>query len=266
MIPRQAGGSHVRPRRAIRNRGSWQSIGLQQWYPFVNGFTGAALERVSNTWSPAQTVNGPLPYVWGGEFGWARDFDSGRVDGIQCPDIAVTQGLTVSIWTTIESSTNNGHLYSRHPGWFLSKTGATNVRFAVHNGTTEVSVNFDTITNLADGRMHNLVATYDGVDIRTFVDGVFKNLSSQTGNIDTSGTTGLGYYRGSPVSGSFAWDGQIVEARMYDRALRSNEVSALADPRTRWDLYKAPMRRALDVAAAAAGGGGVKQLLTLGVG
>lgn len=249
MIVR-GGTSLVRPRVAVRNRGSWQSQGLQQWYAFTRMQGGAELEIISNTFSAPATVNGPVPYVFGKDVGLARDFDSGRVDGLAAPDVAVTQALSVVVWTTVETSTNNGHLYSRHPGWFLSKTGATNVRFAVNTGS-EVSVNFGTITALADGNMHCLVAVYNGATITTYVDGVQANQSAQTGNIDLSGATGVGYYRGSPASGSFAWDGQIADVRQYNRVLSAGEVAALFAPASRWALYRVPNRRALDAPAAA---------------
>lgn len=248
MIVR-GGTSLIRPRTAVRNKGSWQAQGLQQWYAFTRGVSGTQRELIGNT-SCASTVTGPLPYYYGRDVGTALDFDSGRVDGITCPDTTLTNQMSWVVWTTVESNSNNGHLFSKHPDWFLTKSG-TNVRMATTTGA-EVSVNFGTIAALADGNMHCLVAVYNGATITTYVDGVQANQSAQTGNITNTGSTRIGLYAGSPASGSFAWDGQVADVRLYNRALSAAEANALWQPSQRWALYRVPNRWSLDVPAGAA--------------
>ncbi|NQT51640.1 FAD-dependent oxidoreductase [bacterium] len=74
------------------------------------------------------------------------------------------------------------------------------------------------------GRWYHLVATYDGAQMRLFVDGAEDGASprEQTGAIDTSATP---LYIGSSASGA-RLDGVIDEVRIFSRALSPAEIQA----------------------------------------
>ncbi len=77
-------------------------------------------------------------------------------------------------------------------------------------------------TDFLDSRWHHVAATYDGT-LRLYVDGALNNSSAVTLNT----TTQMLYIGRAPVRMSEYFDGDIDDLRIYDRALRANEISAL---------------------------------------
>ncbi len=78
-------------------------------------------------------------------------------------------------------------------------------------------------TDLLDSRWHHVAATYDGSTVRLYVDGALNNSGAQSLNT----TTQMLYIGRAPVRMSEYFDGDIDDLRIYDRALRANEISAL---------------------------------------
>ena len=75
---------------------------------------------------------------------------------------------------------------------------------------------------------HHYTGTYDGANMKIYVDGVLSNTVAQTGAIDTS-NVGLifGSSRLASPCGTGVLTGSIDDVRIYNRALSANEVKQL---------------------------------------
>lgn len=81
-------------------------------------------------------------------------------------------------------------------------------------------------TAVADGAWHHVVAVYDGLELRIYVDGVLDAQTAATsgGGVDTQSALKLGHHFGEyPATAN----GQLDNVRIYDRALTDAEVGAL---------------------------------------
>jgi len=74
------------------------------------------------------------------------------------------------------------------------------------------------------GKWYHVVGTYDGTQIKIYVNGILDNIVNVTGSINTAGTLPLklGIY-GNNVSIPF--NGYIAYVRLYNRALTADEVA-----------------------------------------
>jgi beta-galactosidase len=98
------------------------------------------------------------------------------------------------------------------------------ITFTIRGGATDYSATFP-VDSSFNGVWHHLAGTYDGNDLKLYVDNVLENTTHHTGTIATNfnwlgiGTTaGVAQY----------YNGVIDEARIYNRALDPNEVAYLA--------------------------------------
>jgi Concanavalin A-like lectin/glucanases superfamily/Bacterial Ig-like domain/Bacterial Ig domain len=84
----------------------------------------------------------------------------------------------------------------------------------------------------AVGQWQYLTATYDGTNLRYYVDGVQVASKTFTGNIGDSNIWRIGAYQGTPFG---FFDGMIDEARVYNRALSGAEVTTDMNTRVATD-------------------------------
>ena len=80
-------------------------------------------------------------------------------------------------------------------------------------------------STISTGAWHHAVATYDGAEIRVFVDGTQRASRDETRTADES-TEPVVVGR-NVVAPTFAWDGLIDELRFFPRALTAFEIAAL---------------------------------------
>jgi hypothetical protein len=187
--------------------------------------TPAGSGGANNTPQPSEDV----PTSMGFADTRSLDFD-GTDDSVAIDDPSVTNVISISFWARTDDTATVGfkHIVSEHPGWFISGDGATpsNIRCGINTGS-ETSVTFDTATNIGTG-WHHYICVYNGSNVTTYLDGTQKNQTSKTGNIDTSGSAMIGSYAGS-INSTYSWDGKIDDVRIYNRALISSEITALAN-------------------------------------
>jgi len=160
--------------------------------------------------------------------GVALDFD-GDGDYVDCGSSTLfdlTNQITVAAWVKIRtvpgdwtSIVNKGLT-----AWRLETLYDTRrMHFAV---TDEHYVNSD--ANIPDGEWHHVCGTYDGANIRLYIDGGQDTASpaAYSGGVATNTRNLLiGRYSGSWLRRD--WDGLIDEVRIYDYALSQDEVLRL---------------------------------------
>lgn len=140
----------------------------------------------------------------------------------------VSNLLTVSCWVNFTTSQTDRGIVSSWQGggtesWRLGIfTGADRITFGCRVGAATFSVATTTAHN--DGLWHFVVGTYDGVNVRLWVDGNLIGTTAAAGVLDTpSATTLIGSY-GSPEL-NFA--GRVSDVRIYNVAKSKAEIGEM---------------------------------------
>lgn len=201
--------------------------GLIQWYPLNGDQEDYTPNRNNGTVygaTIATGIDGKLQY----DFDGTDDYiDIGNTDEIN--QITGTTNITVSSWVYYDSYTSPaGQQYSVitcKSGWvWLLENPSNTLRFRITAGGSDVNVQ-DTTTHSLNTWYH-VVGTYDGTNMKIYVNGVLKNTKQQTGTIGGSSTSGkIGTYTGS----TYNLDGKIQDVRIYNRQLTQQEVGIMYD-------------------------------------
>ncbi len=145
---------------------------------------------------------------------WAEVHDNASLD--------ITDAITLECWVYFDGSNGKGLLGRWSTGadnnYLLYNSTSSKGQFYIN--TTAVSlVNTSTLTA---GNWYHIVGTYDGSDMRIYLNGSEESNTSKTGSISTSADPiEIGrYYQNS----SFAYADQIAQPRIYNRALTAEEV------------------------------------------
>jgi len=130
--------------------------------------------------------------------------------------ISITGIVTLPTVATIQMFAGKNNVFS------LGTSNAGLPRFFLKAGGSAKSLNG--VTTYDDGAVHSLCATYDGANMRIFLDGKQDAVFAKTGAIATSAAAFmLGMYRTTIQQ----WTGKISDVRVYDRALSLHEVHQL---------------------------------------
>ncbi len=174
------------------------------------------------------TVVGNPTFVEG-TIGMAIDLNGD--DYVDCGSDAMfdlTDQITVSTWVNIRSIASEwaAVVAKGEYAWRISSSGGgTNYHFGINYWqTSNPSVDGD--TEVGTGEWHHVCGTYDGAEIRLYLDGaVDSSISNETGIGTNTANLLIGE---NPESTGRLWDGMIDEIMIYDRALSAGEVLFLA--------------------------------------
>jgi hypothetical protein len=180
--------------------------------------------------------------TWTGScrFGSCLDFD-GEDDHVEVPDspsLDVQNSITVEAWVKMQAIGENGGVVSKGniTGYILDydaiyESDCTGNGFQA--GLNNVWVEFCG-KNISVDRWYHVVFTWDGNEIKTYLNGVETNKKSFTGTIPVNADALLiGTY--SLTVGRL--NGTIDEVRIYSRALSEAEVKAHYEERERETAY-----------------------------
>jgi len=141
-----------------------------------------------------------------------------------------TNTVTVSVWVNGFSPGNNKAIVFKANGsgvqGYLLQTGSSgNAKFGIGNGSFNQTADVGNI--VWNNKWHLLTGTYDGNNVKIYVNGVLNNQAAVTGNISDSSGFGLGIAARNPVNASFMFPGLIDDVRVYSRTLSATEISEL---------------------------------------
>ena len=138
---------------------------------------------------------------------------------VNADDFGIYDARIVSKSTSADA---NDHL------WMLSTISGQRLRFRLKtddgNSTTTL---IGTGGALTAGTWHFVAATYDGVAMRLFIDGVEVGATGKTGAVATDPTIDA-WIGDNPGTGDQAFDGRVDEFRIHTRAMDATELAALA--------------------------------------
>jgi hypothetical protein len=138
--------------------------------------------------------------------------------------IGGTTNITVSGWAYYTAYGGGGQPYSvitvkGNPWTWLLENPSNTFRFRITAGGSDVNV-ADTSTHLLN-TWYNVVGTYDGSNMRIYVNGVLKNTVAQTGTLATNAVTAkIGTFQGT----NYNLTGRISNVSIYNRALTASEI------------------------------------------
>ncbi len=171
------------------------------------------------------TLYGGLTWVPGEKEG-GLDIDG--VDGsfVNCGNpnsLNVTAALTLSIWVnTIDAGTSQDDpLFTKgNSSYALRHTAANNIAFDVNDGQLYTAA--FPVSGSFNGTWHHLAGTYDGSELKLYVDGELQATEAHQGSIATN-TFAVSI--GSDNEQTWMWyNGAVDDARIYNRALTAVEV------------------------------------------
>lgn len=123
-------------------------------------------------------------------------------------------------------------------GYYLQRPSANTVRWGVLGATTGASVDYTNAALFANGKEHALVGTYDGAELRLYVDGVLVKAAKVTaGAISNSIALTAGAVNGG-ASGFKA--GTWYAVAQYGYKLTDDEALAASGWLLGWSGYKMP--------------------------
>ncbi len=145
------------------------------------------------------------------------------------------------VWINATSTAYQGIISKTTPGIYEAGLYANDMRFSLNINGTRYSETYD--ANLASGSWNLLTYTFDGTDMKVYVNGVLKQTWNHPGTItdDASYTNILIGYSGS--SNEY-FDGYLDDVRIYNRALSSDEINNRYDGAYTYYQYFKPVCKA----------------------
>jgi Concanavalin A-like lectin/glucanases superfamily len=157
----------------------------------------------------------------------AAVFD-GTNDYVSVPNESLydtTGPLSVSVWIKVAAFDKNWQaiLTKGDTSWRIARDTTTNTITFGNQGLTTYKVT--TVTSVNDGKWHHLVGVYDGSNLKIYLDGALNATATTSG---TPSTNSYVVYIGenSEITGR-QFTGAIYDARFYNRAITSEEVTQL---------------------------------------
>ena len=218
------------------NPGSWQQRGLTYWVsPWLEQNRGfGQVERYKHV---NDTTFSYMPLmVADPDMGWVYDIDTAE-RGYKSRRL-VMDYITCSAWIKGGNQASDANVIlgddtgpNRNFQFRITTNALQWIIFKRAGGFNLVT---GSTTSLNNNTWRHIAATYDGAQLRVFVDGKEDATPvADAGLLNNS--TGHYYFFGA--STGFYYVGRNHDYRIYNRALSAEEIFALYDTKTRWDLY-----------------------------
>ncbi len=160
----------------------------------------------------------------------ALQFD-GQGDGVNLgagPDFDIAGRITVAAWIKVTAFDVawQAIVTKGDTAWRLSRDQGNNVHFACTGLWPEWARGS---ANVNDGQWHHVAGTYDGSELRLYVDGKLDASARAQGAINMN--TYPVYIGENAEHSGRGWHGLIDDVRLYNYALSDVEIKALCDVR-----------------------------------
>ncbi|MFN8638981.1 MAG: LamG domain-containing protein [Dehalococcoidia bacterium] len=160
-----------------------------------------------------------------GKFGGAPSFNgtSARVNVANTAALQLTTGMTIEAWVypTNVSPAWRDVIYKGDDNYYLMATSTLNGARPVGGVRTTAYGEAVGTANLPVNTWTHLAATFDGANVRLFVNGAQVASVARTGTMQTS--TNLLQIGGDQIYGQY-FAGMIDEVRVYNQALTAAEI------------------------------------------
>jgi concanavalin A-like lectin/glucanase superfamily protein len=173
--------------------------------------------------------------IWnpsGGQSAGALQLD-GVDDYVDCGNdgaFAIIDRITVAAWVKTNDAGNGEHnpFVTKGDRTYAIKHNAGNtIEFFVYDPVAKWCSATYAVNSSFNDQWHHVAGTYDGSDVKLYIDGILKDTYSQVGTINNQ-TDHVNIGSNSEEAGRF-YDGAIDEVRIYNRVLDPSEILLLHD-------------------------------------
>ena len=198
---------------------------LRVWLPLTKDLRQQGL-------SSATVINNGATFDSAGKLGGCYTFGSGKyMRATPASSLMQAKAVSVACWVKITSwNSSYDCLMSWADGTSWTNSRVTLARnntssklcFTIANGTNYTTVNCT--TNLALNTWYHIVGTYDGSNIKIYINGNLEGTATSTLSIVYAGAFNIGGWSGNnyPINGS------LSDIRLYNHCLSPMEVKELA--------------------------------------
>ena len=202
-----------------------QPSGLKAYFPFSEG-DGAKTYDVTASRNAATLTEGTFST---GKVGGGLASANGDTGANAPNSTSLSNGgteMTVSGWVKFDSRTTGSPALIRKgdeaaPNYMVSVLYSTGEIFVRSDFSSGLKDMFSDIDVVGDSQWHYFAYTCDGTNVKIYIDGELNNQSAQPSGTLNTNTDAL-----ELVDADTSFDGAIDEIKLYDRALRAEEIKA----------------------------------------
>jgi len=184
----------------------------------LRGFPSSPLQSLYS-WLNTQTFDGVEDYV-----------DIGKLD-------IIGNQLTILGWFNTSNSTNDHRIISKATSpaeqdhYYMVSTANNTLRFRLRtNGhTTTLVAPQGTINN---NTWYHFATTYDGSEMRIYLNGNIIGTVSKTGDISTNNNISTWIGGNPPNPTDRPWFGSLANIEIYDKVLTQEEINSIKNTTT----------------------------------
>lgn len=200
-------------KRKDENSGPDLKKGLLAYFPLNGGFFDSAstIKKISYFYQP----NGDVADRKGIK-NRAKYYDTAKF-WFEPPEPWAANPISISLWVKPKDDKNENFFLLSNDKAFGFFQNDANIGFVISSPVTNSAM-----TNFGYGWLH-IVGTYDGKNIRTYINGELKKTVEHPGEPDMISKIEIG-----SVS-SPCWKGTIDDIRFYNRILTEEEIAILAN-------------------------------------
>jgi len=153
----------------------------------------------------------------------------GTGDDIDCSSPSFLNNLnqlTVSTWINSNNKGNDDGVVSwwatsANRSFTLNLETSGNIRFAVFNSGGTIAASYINTSDWSTGNWYNVTGTYDGSNVKLYLNSILKDTVSLTGQIRSVTAT---LFIANYYDESKNYNGNIGPVQIYNRTLSANEV------------------------------------------
>jgi hypothetical protein len=164
-----------------------------------------------------------------GRIGGGLDFD-GSNDFVDCGNylgLRITSNITVAAWVKTRDCGNdeyNPYVTKGDHSYGLQHRHSNELEFFIYDGGTWYPAKYS-VNSSFNNVWHHLAGTYNGSQVKLYVDGVLRSTVNHSGSIATNAyNVNLG--RNAENNTQF-YNGVLDSVRIYNRALSAAEITTL---------------------------------------
>ncbi len=159
-----------------------------------------------------------------GKVGQALNFNRSISDYVSLgtsPTLTPSSAITMAAWTNSNNDTLTQRILDK--GTYFFRHQGKNVRCSIDTGS--ITILTTTGDHLKANEWHHVACTWDGQNIRVYVDGVL--IGGPTAKTGTMTDNGNQLRIGSDATHALPFSGKIDDVRLYNRALSDGEIKQL---------------------------------------
>jgi len=233
--------SGARGKSKLRGAHTWRPLGALAWWPMEGGL-GDLIAQHDGVPSPTTSF---ADWRVGRALVLDEDLDEASIP--DDPSLDPTAALTVEFWMRAASLqdgasddafvvVDKSHGEPDDTGWYfqgVQSTGALQFGARFSGGPAVVA-----LPSITDDTWHHVAGTYDGVQLRAYLDGILVDQTPASGALLTNDRPlNIGFWH---FDGGRRFRGAVDELALFGRALSASEVSAIHAAGPAGKLRRAP--------------------------